>query len=49
VDPRAARIVELRYFAGLPLEQVADTLGLSRSSVVRDWRFARSFLHERTG
>jgi RNA polymerase sigma factor (TIGR02999 family) len=48
-DPRAAQIVELRYFAGLPLEQVADTLGLSRSSVVRDWRFARSFLHERVG
>jgi RNA polymerase sigma factor (TIGR02999 family) len=48
-DPRAAQIVELRYFAGLPLEQVADTLGLSRSSVVRDWRFARSFLHERAG
>ncbi|HKE48905.1 MAG TPA: ECF-type sigma factor [Rhodanobacteraceae bacterium] len=48
-DPRAAQIVELRYFAGLALEQVADTLGLSRSSVVREWRFARSFLHERTG
>jgi len=48
-DPRAAQIVELRYFAGLPMEQVADTLGLSRSSVVRDWRFARSFLHERVG
>ena len=46
-DPRAAQIVELRYFAGLPLEQVADTLGLSRASVVRDWRFARSFLHDR--
>lgn len=48
-DSRAAQIVELRYFAGLPLEQVADSLGLSRSSVVRDWRFARSFLHERVG
>ena len=48
-DPRAAEIVELRYFAGLPLEQVADVLGLSRSSVVRDWRFARSFLNERVG
>lgn len=46
-DARAAQIVELRYFAGLPLEQVADALGLSRASVVRDWRFARSFLHER--
>ena len=40
-DPRAAQIVELRYFAGLPLEQVADTLGLSRASVVRDWRWGR--------
>lgn len=48
-DARAAQIVELRYFAGLPLEQVADALGLSRSSVVREWRFARSFLHERVG
>lgn len=48
-DPRAARIVELRYFAGLSLEQVADALELSRTSVVRDWRFARSFLHERLG
>jgi RNA polymerase sigma factor (TIGR02999 family) len=48
-DPRAAEIVELRYFAGLPLEEVADTLGVSRASVVRDWRFARSFLHERVG
>lgn len=49
LDPRAARIVELRYFAGLSLEQVADALELSRTSVVRDWRFARSFLHERLG
>lgn len=47
VDPRAARVVELRYFAGLPIEQVADTLALSRTSVVRDWAFARAFLHER--
>jgi RNA polymerase sigma factor (TIGR02999 family) len=47
VDPRAARVVELRYFAGLSLEQVADALDLSRTSVVRDWSFARSFLHER--
>ncbi|HMM68303.1 MAG TPA: ECF-type sigma factor [Dokdonella sp.] len=46
-DPRAARIVELRYFAGLSLEQVADALGLGRRTVVRDWRFARAFLHEK--
>lgn len=46
-DPRAARVVELRYFAGLTLEQVAPLLKLAESTVVRDWRFARAFLHER--
>jgi RNA polymerase sigma factor (TIGR02999 family) len=46
VDARAARAVELRYFAGLSLEQVADTLGLARRTVDRDWRFARAFLHD---
>jgi RNA polymerase sigma factor (TIGR02999 family) len=47
IDPRAAQVVELRYFSGLPLERVAELLGLGRATVVRDWRFARSFLHER--
>lgn len=47
VDARAARVVELRYFAGLSLEQVADGLGLARRTVDRDWRYARAFLHER--
>ena len=44
-DARAARMVELRYFAGLTLEQIAETLGLHRATVDRDWRFARAFLH----
>jgi len=43
-DERAARVVELRYFAGLTAEQVADILGLTRRTVDRDWRFARAFL-----
>jgi len=43
-DARAAQVVELRYFAGLSLEQVADTLGLTRRTIDRDWRFARAFL-----
>lgn len=43
-DARAARVVELRFFAGLSLEQTADTLGLARRTVDRDWRFARAFL-----
>lgn len=43
-DARAAKVVELRYFAGLTLEQVAETLGLARRTIDRDWRFARAFI-----
>ena len=46
VDARAARVVELRYFAGLPLEQVAEQLGVTRRTADRDWAFARAFLHD---
>ena len=40
----AARIVELRFFAGLSLEETADALGASRATVLRQWRFARAWL-----
>jgi RNA polymerase sigma factor (TIGR02999 family) len=43
--PRAARIVELHFFAGLSLEQVAEQLNVSTRTVNREWRFARAFLH----
>ncbi len=43
-DARALQVVELVHFAGLTLEQTAETLGLSRRTVDRDWRFARAFL-----
>jgi RNA polymerase sigma factor (TIGR02999 family) len=43
-DERAARVVELHYFAGLPLERVAEILGVVRRTVDRDWRYARAFL-----
>jgi len=43
-DPRAAQVVELHYFAGLDLQQVADTLGVARRTIDRDWRYARAFL-----
>ena len=46
-DARAARVVELRYFGGLGLEQIAELLGITRRTVDRDWRFARAYLHER--
>ena len=48
-NPRAARIVELHYFAGLGLEQVAQLLGVVRRTVDRDWRQARAYLLARVG
>ncbi|HEY2395881.1 MAG TPA: ECF-type sigma factor [Rudaea sp.] len=43
-DARAAQVLELHYFAGLTAEQIAETLGIARSTVDRDCRFARVFL-----
>jgi len=48
-DARAARVVELRYFAGLSLEQIAEMMELTRRTIDRDWRFARAFLHGQLG
>ena len=48
-NPRAARVVELRYFAGLTLEQAAESLNLTRRTVDRDWRFARALLNNLLG
>jgi RNA polymerase sigma-70 factor, ECF subfamily len=44
MSAQQARVVELRYFAGLSLEEVADLLDRSRASVFRDWRAARTWL-----
>lgn len=44
VDARAAQVVELRYFAGLSLQQIAEAFDLARRTVDRDWQFARAFL-----
>jgi RNA polymerase sigma factor (TIGR02999 family) len=44
VYPRKARVVELRFFGGLSLEETASVLGISADSVKRDWRFARGWL-----
>ncbi len=48
-DARAARVIELRYFAGLSPDQIASALGLTRRTIDRDWRFARVFLHDLLG
>lgn len=43
-DTQQARIVELRYFAGLTIEETAEALGISTPTVKRDWVVARAFL-----
>jgi RNA polymerase sigma factor (TIGR02999 family) len=45
LDGRLAKVVELRFFAGLSVEEVAAVLGITTRSVVRDWNKARLFLH----
>jgi RNA polymerase sigma factor (TIGR02999 family) len=43
-DQRKARVVELRFFGGLSVEETAEVLGLSEDTVTRDWKFARAWL-----
>lgn len=45
IDEGKAKVVELRFFAGLTVEQAAAALGVSPSTVARDWQFARLWLH----
>jgi len=47
MDPRQSRVVEMRYFGGLGTAQIAGVLGVSRATVDRDWRFARTWLYRR--
>ena len=46
VDPRKAAVVELKFFAGLSLEEIAGQLGVSEETVSRDWRRARAWLFD---
>ncbi len=49
-DARKAKVVSLRYFAGLSVEETAEVLELSPATVKNDWAFARAWLHrELTG
>ena len=47
LDPVKARLVNLRYFAGMTIEQAALALNISRVSAHRYWTFARAWLHQR--
>jgi RNA polymerase sigma-70 factor, ECF subfamily len=43
IDPRKSRVVELRYFGGLSVEETAEILQISAETVLRDWRMARTW------
>ena len=45
VDPRQSRVVELRFFAGLSLEETSAVMGIATATVQRDWTAARAWLH----
>lgn len=45
-DARKARVVELRYFAGLEMTDIAELLDISRATAQRDWEVARAFLFQ---
>lgn len=44
IDPQQSRVIELRYFGGLTIEETAEALGLSDTTVEREWRLARAWL-----
>jgi len=49
LDPRRARVVELRYFGGLSNEEIAEVLKISPNTVTRDWNMARAWLYQELG
>jgi len=49
IDPRKSRVVELRYFGGLSMEETAEVLEVSLMTVRRDWRVAKAWLYKAVG
>jgi RNA polymerase sigma factor (TIGR02999 family) len=47
LDPRLCRVVELKFFAGLNIDEVALALDVSTATVERDWTVSRAWLHQR--
>jgi RNA polymerase sigma factor (TIGR02999 family) len=46
IDPEQSRIVELRYFGGLTIEETAEVINLSPATIKREWAMARAWLHQ---
>ena len=46
VDSRLLKVVELRYFAGCNLDEIAEILGVSQPTIKRDWTYARAWLYD---
>ena len=46
LDERQARVVELKFFAGMELDEIAQALGIGSATVTRDWRLARGWLFQ---
>lgn len=47
LDPRLGRVVELKFFAGLNIDETADALDISSATVERDWAIAKAWLHQK--
>lgn len=45
-DPKKAKLVELRYFGGLSIEETAEVLGVGTATVIRQWRIAKAWLYK---
>ena len=45
LDPQQSRVVELKYFGGMTLEETAEVLGVSRATVIREWQMAKAWLY----
>jgi RNA polymerase sigma factor (TIGR02999 family) len=46
LDPRKARVVELKFFGGLTMDEIAEVLDISRATAEREWSFARAWLFD---
>ena len=49
IDPRGARIIELRFFSGLTIDETAEVLDLSTGTIKREWSAARAWLYREVG